>query len=385
MKIHFSTGHIRAAIVYIGLLFCGWALMAWPQVTANAMAEGLSLCAGAVIPSLFPFLVLSSCVVELGMARQLGRLLSPVARRLLRLTPSGTGALVLGYLGGYPVGARTVVQMYQSGHITRDEGQRLLAFCSNCGPAFLLGMVGSGIFASPGLGLVLLLTHVLASLFIALLFRPARTVPFRENPHQNAAEKPSFSSALSRSVMQAMQAIINICAFVLTFTVLICLLDHSRLLPRIAALLASPAGLPQESVRRLLVGILEMTSGVTSLRSGPVAPRLVTAAFFLGWGGLCVHCQVLSLLEQTDLSARNYWIGKGLHGVLAALLVGVWLRFFPHAAAVFSPGLSPSHFPAIPRTVSLSVFGAWLVWLSFFLFTWIGCKKRSGKMRGSIL
>ncbi len=90
-------------------------LMAFPQACVAAAKTGLELCGNVIVPSLFPFFVLSSLVVDLGLAGYLGRALEPVMRPLFRVNGSCATALALGFIGGYPVGARTAITLYRQG------------------------------------------------------------------------------------------------------------------------------------------------------------------------------------------------------------------------------------------------------------------------------
>ena len=166
-----SRQRYRDILLGLGLLLAAGALVLWPSQAMEAARTGLALCGNVIIPSLFPFFVLSSLVVELGMSRYLGRLLQPVMAPLFRVNGSCAAALALGVVGGYPVGARTAISLYQNGQCSRTEAERLLAFCNNCGPAFILGVVGTGIFGSGRAGLLLYLGHIAASLLVGLLFR----------------------------------------------------------------------------------------------------------------------------------------------------------------------------------------------------------------------
>ena len=162
---------MRDLLLGIGLLAATLALLVDPQSAMEAARNGLALCGNVIVPSLFPFFVLSSLVVDLGLAGYLGRLLERVMRPLFRVNGACASALALGFIGGYPVGARTAIALYQSGMCTRTEAQRLLAFCNNSGPAFILGVVGAGVFASSRVGVLLCLAHALASVCVGVLFR----------------------------------------------------------------------------------------------------------------------------------------------------------------------------------------------------------------------
>ena len=208
---------IRDLILGIGLLCGAAALILHPQEAIAAMSSGLSLCGNVIVPALFPFLVLSSLVVELGMSRYLGRLLEPVMAPLFRVNGSCATALALGFLGGYPVGAQTAIRLYQSGQCSQTEAERLLSFCNNCGPAFVLGVVGAGIFGSSKAGILLYLAHIAASLLVGLLFRWYRPheKSLRTSCQRADIQAVSLAHAFTKSITGALQSILNICSFIL--------------------------------------------------------------------------------------------------------------------------------------------------------------------------
>ncbi len=377
----------RDLLLGLGLFLAALALVVWPQQAMEAMHDGLRLCGNVIIPSLFPFFVLSSLVVELGMSRYLGRLLEPVMAPLFRVNGACAAALALGFIGGYPVGARTAISLYQTGQCSRTEAERLLAFCNNCGPAFILGVVGTGVFGSGAVGLLLYLGHLTASLAVGLLFRFYKP---REGPRggrQSGAQfqTASFPAAFTHSVTGSLQSTINICAFILFFTVAIRIFAFSGLLSSLAGLLASllsPLGLSQFWAERLLTGLLEMSSGVSSLTTGGLSGRLSMAAFMLGWAGISVHCQVLAFLGDSGLSMRTYVAGKLLHGGLSAAAVRLLSRLFPLGSPVSAYLAQQTEAIAhldFHQALTISAVAAWTVWLIFLaLAVWM-VKKSSGK------
>ncbi len=321
---------VRSRLVTIGLLCAAVALIAAPGEAIEGAKSGLSLCFNVIIPSLFPFFVLSSLVVDLGLAARLGRLMEPVMRPLFRVSGSCASAVALGFIGGYPIGARTALQLYQQGLCTKTEAERLLAFCNNSGPAFILGVVGAGIFGDSRVGFLLYLTHALASLLVGLLFRfygqDRRTSEVR---HTKPIETVTLSSAFTKSVTTSLQNTLNICSFVVFFSVVLQLLTSYGVLSEVANLL-SLFGFEPEWAHRLVAGLLELSSGVSSLSGGGKFVGLASmAAFMLGWAGLSVHCQVLSFLVDSGLSAKVYIAGKLCHGLLAAGLTALLTRFLP--------------------------------------------------------
>ena len=383
----------RDILLGTGLLWATLALVLWPEQAMEAMRDGLKLCGNVILPSLFPFFVLSSLVVELGMSRYLGRLLEPVMAPLFRVNGSCAAALALGFVGGYPVGARTAIEIYENGQCSRTEAERMLAFCNNSGPAFILGVVGTGVFGSGKAGLLLYLVHLMASLLVGVLFRfyrPGDRPQTRKNrgPQFQAA---SFPKAFTSSIIGALHSTLNICAFILFFTVFLRILAYAGILSTLARLLSSlltPLGMDQTWAERLLTGLVEVSSGVSSLTNGTLSGRLSMAAFMLGWAGVSVHCQVLAFLGDSGLSVRTYVLGKLLHGGLSAALAALLFRMIPLS--------SPASFYLAEQTeaiaqldfhqaITLSAVAAWGVWLVFLALTVYVVQKNSGKGRRNVV
>jgi sporulation integral membrane protein YlbJ len=330
-------------LIGLALIASVAALVIFPQDTVTAAKNGLTLCANVIIPSLFPFFVLSALIVRLGIARYFGRILEPVMRPLFNVGGACSTAFVLGFIGGYPVGAKTVISLYENGACSKTEAERMLSFSNNSGPAFIFGVVGAGIFSSSRVGLLLYLIHTLASVCVGLIFR---YWGLREDKRRSSSLRPAgtpytqarpqgakFSEAFVDAVKSSFQTTINICGFVIFFTVFIKLLFLSGLLPLIASGIGAvfaPFGFDKAWAERLLTGLIELTSGVWSLSgaAGELPRSMAMAAFMLGWAGLSVHCQVLSFIGDSGLSVRTYIYGKILQASLSAVFAFFLSRLF---------------------------------------------------------
>lgn len=314
------------------LLALGGLLVCFPAQSVQAARRGVALCLDLLIPSLFPFLVLSSLCISTGLAATLARRVQGPMGRLFGVG-GGSAAFLLGAVGGYPVGPRTLAQLLDRRDCTPREARRLALFCNQCGPAFFLGAAGAGVFGSRRAGLLLLVCHFLAAclLGMALHLLLDRERPVSPAPHARP-ERRSLAAALPDCVSSAFQATLNICAYVVLFSVLTALAEASGLLPGLVRVFE--ALLPGEHTatlaRSLLIGVLELSTGTTTLAEAASAPlALPLAAFLLGWGGFSVHGQAWPFLRQTGVSPRAYLLAKLLHGLLAALLTGAAVQLFP--------------------------------------------------------
>ena len=298
---------------------CGlFVMIAASAQTVAACREGLRLCVELILPSLFPFFVLSALLGKLGLPAMLGERLAPLGEKLFHVSGAGCTAFFMGLLGGYPLGAAYIAALAESGQVSDREASRLLAFCNNSGPAFFVGALGTGVFGSVRIGLLLYAVHVAAALLTGLLFRG-------KSAGSESAVLPAlplpFSKAIPEAVRQAVSASLNVCGFVVCFAVFTGLLDAKGQLSLLAGHLAARTGQSLPWCRALLRGFLELGSGIGALRGLPPAPQnLALAAALMGWGGLSVHFQTLSLIANRDIKGAPHTAGRLMSAVLSFLL-----------------------------------------------------------------
>ena len=284
----------RRILLTLGLLGVMALLLICSADAAQAVRDALALCAQSVVPALFPFFVASSLFIDLGCAAVLGRSLAPVMHRLFGVSGAGATAFLLGIIGGYPVGGRTAGELYRSGQCEREECERLLAFCNNAGPSFILGIAGLGCFGSVRVGAWLYLIHVGEAVMVGLLFRSTS----RQMGRPEKTETPRWADALIQAVRGGAMSMVNICAFVVFFLVIL------RLFSRFTGI-----------QHGAILGIVEMTNGI--LRLANDRRGFIWAAGLLGWGGLSVHCQTAAVLSGSGLSLKRYFIGKALQAAIS--------------------------------------------------------------------
>lgn len=287
-----------------------------PQVAADYIKRGLNLCAGSIIPSLFPFMVLSELAISTGAAAFAAKHLGAPISRLLGVSRNGAGAVILGILCGFPVGAKSAISLFDKDMISQRECERLLVACNIPSIGFVVNVVGGAVFQSVAIGWLLWISALLSSLVSGVLARISgkskEDAPSR--PSENYKKMP-FSSSFTRAVESSARSTIVICAFVLFFSAL---LGAAR-----EAL--SALGAPEE-LRILICGFIELTGGCSEAAgaAGPIL-RAAICAFFVGWSGISVHFQIFSICEGRGIKFKGYIASKLFQGVLCSLIASVAL------------------------------------------------------------
>ena len=356
------------------LLVLALLLFLYPEESAAGARQGLILCRDMLIPALFPFFVLSSLLIATGTAGRLVQPLTAVTRPLLGLGGAGTAALVLGLVGGYPVGLRTLAELKQRGECPNREARRAALICNSCGPAFFLGAAGTGVFGSRQAGVLLLVSNALALLLLGGALRVIWG-PAEDRERYCRQEFFPLSEVFPDCVRGAFSSVLGVCGYVILFSVLSALADCTGLLNLSQRLLTPLFPVPDGDAlaKSLTVGLLEISTGTAALQgvhnSGYALPL---AAFLLGWGGLSVHGQSLPFLRQAGGKAGPYLAAKFVHGLLSAGVTAVLLRLFPLSLPVMA---APTGFP-VPTLPGRELTALWLLaGANFFL----SGRKRGGK------
>lgn len=333
-----AGGRLKTVILAAFCAAAAAGLLLTPGPALQGASQGLTLCADVIIPSLFPFLCLSGLCISAGLARRCGRLLEPLMRWAFRL-PGATGLILgLGIIGGYPVGASATAGLYKTGAVTKSEAERLLCFCINSGPAFIIGAVGAGMLRSAQAGFLLYGAHIGASLCVGLCLR--LFVGHGEHVRREKAARTTLhgelppAAAFVHSVADAGAGMIPICAFVVLFACLLGVLRQTGILPFCTTLLAQvlPGG-PKVSAA-VMTGLLEVTNGCAAAAGCPYSLFLISA--MLSWSGLSVQFQVMAALGGTGLSTRRFVLTRPLHMAFSLALTALLFYLFPVALPTFA-------------------------------------------------
>ncbi len=312
-------------------------IILFPTDILSAAREGLSLWFNNVMPALLPFIIGTNLLAGLGFVSFLGTLLEPVMLPVFGVPGCGGYALVTGLTSGYPVGAKAVAMLRDTKQVNRVEAQRLLAFCNNSGPLFMLGAVGLGMFQSVSFGYFLMGCHMVAALFTGLLFKfyryqkPQPTQPnknllrqaFRSLRQARQADGRSFGQLLGDSVRQAMETIVTVGGFIVLFCVLARILTVTGcigLLTALCAPLIQTMGLSEQAFSGAFIGFVEVTNGCKVLAAEGI--NQMQAAIVTGlvsFGGLSIFAQTVAFTRHTDINPMVTFLSKVIHGVMAAV------------------------------------------------------------------
>lgn len=241
-------------------------------------------------------------------------------------------------------GAKIAVNFRNNNICTKEECERLLSFTNNSGPLFIIGTVGISLFGNWLIGLLLITTHILGCITVGMIFKfwkknlDTKEITYNVSKYDNKLQNVTVSNLgeiLGNSIQSSISTILMIGGFVVLFSVIISILNVSGITNLICTLFSpvcTAFNIPSGIISSMFNGIFEITNGINMIslvKLKNISLNIIFTAFLLGFGGISVLLQVLSIVSKSDLSIKPYILGKLLHGVFAAFYTFLFIYFLP--------------------------------------------------------
>ena len=293
----------------------GTAFLIFPSETASSAREALIYAASTVIPTLFPFMVVSKLLGSSRATQKLAEKAKGTLFKLFGLKSDAIISVMLGFISGFPIGALTVCDSYKDGRLTKAEAERTLALSHNTGPSFPIGLVGAVLWNDRKLGVVLYMSQLLSWIMVALAYRAnanaERGYPAAVHGKRQESKTPLISDIICTSAT----ACVSIAAF--TAFMSVCAESIDLLLPNIPFY-----------ANVLFVTVLEFSQGCRqAARIGGVF-GIALSSFAVSFGGLSAYMQGSSYANKLGLSAKPMLLVKLIQGTLASGLCVAYYTFF---------------------------------------------------------
>lgn len=336
---------LKKNILTIIFLFFLIFLVVFSNNNLAAAGNGLALWSKCVVPSLFPFFIATELLNYTNFSNLLGKLLHKIMRPLFNVPGEGAYAFIMGIISGYPVGAKIVSDFYEKDICSKNEAERMLAFTNNSGPLFIIGTVGVLLFGNSSIGLLLFITHILASITVGIILGIKSRLHIKSDRSEkklilnsfqksdNIIENDSISNIgniIASSISKSISTTLQIGGFIVLFSVIISILNKLNIITYICDFF-SIFGIPKSFSNSLISGIIELTNGVNfaaNLHEKNISVNIILCSFLLGFGGFCVLLQVLGIVSKVNLSIKKYLYGKLLQGLIAALYTSIFINNF---------------------------------------------------------
>ncbi len=308
------------------ILICLACLLTVKSEFSSAVTDGISLWFACVLPSLFPYMIITALLSSLKVTGKIFGLFSPITTRLFRVNGSVAYAFFTGIISGYPVGSSTVADLKEKGLLSDAEAVRAVALCSTSSPVFTITSVGAITFKSVKFGVCLFACHLIAVLLTGFIFsfykrkEPPTSTKFMPTPEK-------VDNLLYESVFSAVLSLLAVGGLITVFYLLTEILLSTGILTPVIALLEKVFG-DGVIANALTLGLFECTKGLKALSgNGITFFSLPIATAICSFGGLSVIMQSLSFIKRAKIKTAPFILSKIISASLGFGL-GCLVTFF---------------------------------------------------------
>lgn len=308
---------IKDLILFLFIAFLCLIILIMPQASSCGIKTGLKFCMDILIPSLFPFMVLSSLIVKTGLSEKIGKLLAPIIKFIFNLPGCTSATILLSLFGGYPTGAIGINELYRQKKISLQQAEQMLLFSVCSGPAFILNAICSQFSNNNSIGPIILFSQIFSAIILGIFSRLFYKNTIKDENKIKPTYNIPYSTALVKSCLEAATSMFNMCAFVILFSALLSIINQSVFI-NIIFKIFDYFRIPTSIINIILPVAFEVTNGCTSIINNRAPTELIS--FALSWAGFCVHFQIFSITESIKFSKAKFILCRALHGILATLI-----------------------------------------------------------------
>ncbi len=269
----------------------------------NTIAYSLEIWVNSLIPTMFPFFVISDILIHYHVTNYIPRFIKKTFCKLFHVNENVVTIFFLSCLSGFPSNARNTKSYYEQGLITKEEASHALLFTHFSNPLFILSTVAIFFFQKEQYGYIILASHYLGNVIIGLFTRTNHSSNF--NYTLVKEESQSFSTTLISAIRSSIDTLLLILGTLTSFLIIASLIIESFHFA------------PYPST--MMKGILEITMGLKNLSLLNISDlyKVVIATMFISFGGFSVHLQVISQLVDTDIPYQPFFIARIFHAIIS--------------------------------------------------------------------
>ena len=288
--------------------------------------SGLKLFFYSVLPGLFPFMILTKLMTEIGYLFAITHKFDRLSKALFGTSGVSFYAFFMSILSGYPIGAKIIADLYQKELITASEAKKMSIFCTTSGPIFIIGTVGSVMFSSLKFGIIIYLSHIISSVVMGVFYN--LLTKQKSNKNETFADikllkqnKPN--NILNTSITQTISSLFVVGAYITIFYLITELLDGFNIISILTEMLSqilSPLNINKATIKGSLYGILEVTRGAKEL-SKVVSPiSIALCSGIISFSGISINLQMMSFLRIAKIKTHTFIFSKCVHMILSIFL-----------------------------------------------------------------
>lgn len=270
-----------------------------------------SICINNLFPTLIPLLLISNIFINYNLMNDLNDIFGTFFNKIFGINKNTTFSIIMSMISGTPSNAKYLKDTYDLNLIDESDINDCLKFCHFTNPIFILNTIGLTFLNSKKLGLIILISHFLSSFIIGIFIKKRKV--FKEKFNTNKKDKKNFISILSNSIISSFNTLLIILGVITTCLMLTCILNKILLI---------------NQDYKFIYGLLEITQGLKylSISNLNINIKAIISSFLISFGGICIHIQVFSILDNKKIRYIPYFLSRIIQGMFSSILTFILIN-----------------------------------------------------------
>ena len=300
---------MKKYIIFILLLVLCLIMINSSQII-ECIHESFKICIYNLFPALFPFLIITNLLSKYGFIEECMKIGKRIMPKLFKINASGFYVLIMSVLSGSPSSAKYISQLLNKNYINENDAINLLRCAHFINPLFIIGTIGIGIFHNLKLGIIILISHYLGNLIIGL--NNNSLVPIEEKIEIN--DNNDFVKNLTSSIYDTIDTLLLIMGVITSVFIITTIFNNTF------------------HLNPIFNGLLEITNGIQQINKSSLSNifKVVLITFFLSFGGLSIHMQVISIINNKKIKYLPYLLARIKHSIISSSIVVLLYLWLSH-------------------------------------------------------
>ena len=298
---------LYSLLILTVLLFTIFYIFINSNTINNAIYFSYELFIKNIFPSLFPMFIISYILVEIGIPNVLASIFCKVFNKLFLVKSQASFVFFMSLLTGSPSSAKYIDMLIEKNKIDQNDASKILTFTFFSNPLFIVNTVGIMFFNNVNIGFIIFISHIIGNVCVGIIFRNYNKITSYEIKSIKESIKDlvykinssNFFTIFLNGIKDAINTMILIFGIIISFQIIISILN----------------------INIFFKGIIEMTTGLKLISyNNNLYIKIFLSTFFISFGGLCVHTQIMNILNKKRVKYLPFLLARIIHGIISSII-----------------------------------------------------------------
>jgi len=279
----------------------------------NSIILSFNICFNNLFPTLIPFILLSNILIKYDFINELSEMFKIITTKFFRVNKNCAFAIIMSMISGTPSNSKYLKDLYDNKLISIKDVKKCINFCHFTNPIFIINTIGLTFFNSKKIGLIILISHFISSFILGFIFRN-NNINMENNITKGNKNNKKFIVILNEAIINTANTLLLILGIITFCLIITSIIDNIFNI---------------NDNYKFIYGIFEITQGLKylSISNFDIKIKAVIASFIISFGGICIHMQVFSILDNKKIRYLPYLLSRITHSILSSLITFIIILY----------------------------------------------------------